>query len=178
MAELVPGIHRSTAAGFVRRLFTRADNPLVRAVARIPAKLRTKLLAAFLAIAALLVFVSLLGVHVLGQANSRSERLKTLQTHRAGYETLLAQATTVRDILGLCAGGADAYKFTGGKAPASSRTNRCLRSKGDAVLTALDDLEAATRLTFTPFADEARSDRKSTRLNSSHRLLSRMPSSA
>ena len=58
----------------VRRLFTRADNPVVRAVARLPAKLRTKLLAAFLAIAALLVLVSLLGVRVLGEANSRSER--------------------------------------------------------------------------------------------------------
>jgi signal transduction histidine kinase len=155
LAELVPGIHPSTAAGFVRRLFTRADNPVVRAVARIPAKLRTKLLAAFLAIAALLVLVSLLGVHVLGQANSRSERLKTLQTHRAGYQAIEAQATIVRDILGLCAGGADAFKFTGVKAPTASSTNRCLRSKGDAVLTGLDDLEAATRLTFRPFADEA-----------------------
>src|SRR5881227_4487388 len=95
----------------VRRLFTRADNPVVRVVARLPAKLRTKLLASFLTIAALLVLVSLLGVRVLGQANSRSDRLKTLQDHRAGYQTLLAQATTVRDILGLCAGGADAYKF-------------------------------------------------------------------
>ena len=155
MAELVPGIHGSTAAGFVRRLFTRADNPLVRAVARIPAKLRTKLLAAFLAIAALLVLVSLLGVRVLGQANSRSERLKTLQTHRAGYETLLAQATTVRDILGLCAGGADAYKFTGGKAPASSRTNRCLHSIDSVVQTAKDNLGDATDLGFTPSAAEA-----------------------
>ena len=155
MAELVPGIHGSTAAGFVRRLFTRADNPLVRAVARIPAKLRTKLLASFLTIAALLVLVSLLGVRVLGQANSRSERLKTLQTHRAGYETLLAQATTVRDILGLCAGGADAYKFTGGKAPASSRTNRCLHSIDSVVQTAKDNLGDATDLGFTPSAAEA-----------------------
>jgi signal transduction histidine kinase len=155
LAELVPGIPRSTDAGFVRRLFTRADNPLVRAVAKLPAKLRTKLLAAFLAIAALLVLVSLLGVHVLGQANSRSERLKTLQTHRAGYQAIEAQATIVRDILGLCAGGADALRFTGVKAPSASSTNRCLRSKGAAVLTALDDLEAATRLTFAPFADEA-----------------------
>ena len=155
MAELVPGIHGSTDAGFVRRLFTRADNPLVRAVAKLPAKLRTKLLAAFLAIAALLVLVSLLGVHVLGQANSRSERLKTLQTHRAGYETLLAQATTVRDILGLCAGGTDAYKFAGGKAPASSGTNRCLRSIDSVVQTAKDNLGDATALGFKPSAGEA-----------------------
>src|SRR5436853_7907430 len=101
----------------VRRLFTRSDNPVVRAVARLPAKLRTKLLAAFLAIAALLVLVSLLGVRVLGQSNSRSERLKALQTHRAGYQGIEAQATIVRDIIGLCAGGADVFKFAnGGKA--------------------------------------------------------------
>jgi signal transduction histidine kinase len=140
----------------VRRLFTRADNPLVRAVARLPAKLRTKLLAAFLAIAALLVLVSLLGVRVLGQANSRSERLQTLQTHRAGYQAIEAQATVVRDILALCAGGADVFTFAnGGQATAASKTNRCLRSKGTAVRTALSDLRDSTHLSFTPLADEA-----------------------
>src|SRR5438270_11294087 len=111
----------------VRRLFTRADNLVVRAVARLPAKLRTKLLAAFLAIAALLVLVSLLGVRVLGQSNSRSEGLKTQQDERAGSQQLLAEATIVRDILGLCAGGADVYKFAGTARSASS-TNNCLRS--------------------------------------------------
>ena len=100
----------------VRRLFTRADNLVVRAVARLPAKLRTKLLASFLAIAALLVLVSLLGVRVLGQSNSRSEQLKTLQTRVAGYRALNTQASTVRDILGLCAGGADAEHSGGADA--------------------------------------------------------------
>jgi len=80
--------HIPRANNAVRRLFTRADNPLVRAIARFPAKLRTKLLTGFLAIAALLVLVSLLGVRVLGQSNSRSERLKTLQTHGAAYQAL------------------------------------------------------------------------------------------
>jgi signal transduction histidine kinase len=135
---------------------TRADNPLVRAVARIPAKLRTKLLASFLAIAALLVLVSLLGVRVLGQSNSRSERLQTLQNHVAEYLALNTQATTVRDILGLCAGGADAYKFAhGGKAPPAASTNRCLRSIDNVVQTAMADLGTATQLQFRPSADEA-----------------------
>ncbi|MFL5942521.1 MAG: ATP-binding protein [Gaiellaceae bacterium] len=144
---------------------SRGDNPLVRAVARLPAKLRTKLLASFLTIAALLVLVSLLGVHVLGQANSRSDRLKTLQDHRAGYQTLLAQATTVRDILGLCAGGADAYKFANrGNAPAASGTNQCLRAINNVMGTALGDLlQAKQQLGFTPSADEARLSRTVTR---------------
>ena len=142
----------------VRRLFTRADNPVVRVVARLPAKLRTKLLAAFLAIAALLVLVSLLGVRVLGQSNSRSEGLGTLQKHQAGYQAIEAQATIVRDIIGLCAGGTDVFKFAnGGKATPASKTNRCLRSKGTVVTTALTDLNTAAQVNFKPFADEAAS---------------------
>jgi signal transduction histidine kinase len=143
----------------VQRLFARADNPVVRFVARIPAKLRTKLLAGFLTIAALLVLVSLLGVRSLGQANSRSEALKKLKTHAAGYQTLNTQATTVRDILGLCAGGAGASAFVnGGKAKPASRTNRCLRSINLVMQTAISDLEQAEQprqLGFTPSADEA-----------------------
>src|SRR5438132_4815850 len=140
----------------VRRPFTNADNPVVRAVARLPAKLRTKLLASFLAIAALLVLVSLLGVRVLGQSNSRAEQLQTLQTHARGYVALNTQAATVRDILGLCAGGADAVKFAnGGNAPAGSGTNRCLRSIDIVVQTAMGDLATATDLGFAPSADEA-----------------------
>src|SRR5947199_2333771 len=148
----------------VRRLFTRADNPVVRAVARLPAKLRTKLLAAFLAIAALLVLVSLLGVRVLGQSNSRSARLGTLQIHQAGYQAIEAQATIVRDIIGLCAGGTDVFKFAnGGQAPSGSKTNSCLRSKGTVVTTSLSDLEDSTQPSFTPFADETARLRSVTR---------------
>ena len=143
----------------MRRVFSRADNPLVRTVARLPAKLRTKLLVGFLAIAALLVLVSLLGVRSLGQANSRSEGLKTLKTHAAAYQTLNAQATTVRDILGLCAGGASASEFVnGGKATAASKTNKCLRSIRFVMQTAMGELAQAEQLRqlgFTPSADEA-----------------------
>jgi signal transduction histidine kinase len=142
----------------LRRLFTRTDNPVVRAVARLPAKLRTKLSIAFLAIAALLVLVAFLGVRVLGQSNSRAEELKILQTHARGYVALNTQATTVRDILGLCAGGTDAYKFAnGGNAPAAAGTNKCLRSVDKVVQTAVDDLASAetpAQLGFTPSADE------------------------
>jgi signal transduction histidine kinase len=149
-----------------RRLFTRDDNPVVRAVARFPAKVRTKLLAAFLAIAALLVLVAILGVRVLGQSNARSEGLQTLQTHARGYVALNTQATTVRDILGLCAGGADAYKFAnGGNAPAGAGTNQCLRSIDRVVQTAMADLGTATQLDFRPSADEVALFRTVTRDN-------------
>jgi len=77
------------AASIRRRLLPgRADNPIVRAVARLPAKVRTKLLVAFLGIAALLVVIALLGLRVLGQSNSRAERLGALQVRFAWYQQM------------------------------------------------------------------------------------------
>ena len=53
----------------------RMKNRLVGAVARAPANVRTKLLVAFLIIAALLVLVGVLGLRFLCQANARVDRL-------------------------------------------------------------------------------------------------------
>jgi signal transduction histidine kinase len=157
LSEAAASVRSSAAVASARRLLSRTDNPIVRAVARLPAKLRTKLLAAFLAIAGLLVLVAFLGVRVLGQSNSRSEELKTQQAERAGSQRLLAEATIVRDILGLCAGGGDAFVFAnGGNAPPASRTNDCLRSIDRVEQTARAGLDAAvTQPGFTPSADEA-----------------------
>ena len=52
-----------------------------------------------------------------------------------------------------------------------------LRVAHESIVSALADQEIDTAAT-SPHLAEARGDRKSTRLNSSHRLLSRMPSSA
>src|SRR6266545_1193736 len=60
-------------------LLSGADNPLVRAVGRVPVKVRTKMLVAFAGITALLIVVAVLGLRVLGQANARVESLGTLQ---------------------------------------------------------------------------------------------------
>jgi signal transduction histidine kinase len=83
----------------------RAENPLVRAVGRVPVKVRTKLLVAFAAIAALLVVVGVLGVRVLGQSNARVEHLGTLQLRAAAYQGLQTQAQQLRQLLGLRTGG-------------------------------------------------------------------------
>src|SRR6478736_1847420 len=82
-----------------------ANNWLVRAVARVPAKVRTKLLVAFLGIAALLVVVGVLGLRFLGQANGRVERLGTLQERSAAYDTIQTEATLLRQLLGFRGGG-------------------------------------------------------------------------
>src|SRR5690242_3901971 len=89
---------------------------LVRLVARAPATVRTKLLVAFLAIAGLLVLVSALGLQVLGQANSRVERLDTLQLRSAKYQALDAHARDLQQTIGVRDAGAPAVTpYTGGK---------------------------------------------------------------
>jgi signal transduction histidine kinase len=80
--------------------FVGMDNRLVRAVARAPANVRTKLLVAFLIIAALLVLVGVLGLRFLGQANGRVQGLGTLQLRSQVYDTLQTEASLLRQLLG------------------------------------------------------------------------------
>ncbi len=84
---------------------TRADNPLVRAVGRVPVTVRTKLLVAFVGIAALLVTVAVLGLRVLGQSNARIESLGTLQLRAATYQSIQTQAQQLRQLLALRVAG-------------------------------------------------------------------------
>ncbi len=78
-----------------------ADNPVVRAVGRVPVTLRTKLLVAFAVIAALLIAVGVLGVRVLGQSNARVVSLGTLQLRSGTYLSLQTQARQLRQMLAL-----------------------------------------------------------------------------
>jgi signal transduction histidine kinase len=145
-------VSASAAAG--RRLLSREDNPVVRAVARAPAKVRTKLLVAFLAIAALLVVVALLGLGVLGQANSRAERLGALQARVGGYRELEANAAVLRQVLALCASTPDYAKWLNGGKPAPGAAPTCLRSMRQPVDAVLALLGTATQLDFKPAPDE------------------------
>jgi signal transduction histidine kinase len=95
---------------------TPVRNLLVRGLARAPATLRTKLLVGFLAIAALLVLVSVLGLHVLGRSNARVERIGALQQRATTYQALAADATDLRQALGArSAGTIPVTGYTGGK---------------------------------------------------------------
>src|SRR5215831_11713952 len=88
---------------------------LVRMVGGVPANLRTKLLVAFLAIAGLLVLVTVLGLHVLGQSNARVERLRALQLRSAQYQTLEASAGDLQQTLTVRAAGIPGLtNYTGG----------------------------------------------------------------
>jgi signal transduction histidine kinase len=89
---------------------------LVRLIARAPANVRTKLLVAFLAIAALLVLVLVLGLQVLGEANARVVRLGRLQLRSATYQAVEAHAADLQQTLGVRAAGIPSLTgYTGGK---------------------------------------------------------------
>jgi signal transduction histidine kinase len=136
-------------------VLSRADNLFVRAVARIPAKVRTKLLVAFLGIAALLVLIALLGLRVLGQSNSRAEHLGALQLQVAGYQQLEADAGALRQLLALCTGTPDYEKFLNGGRTTPGSASTCLRSIRQPVDAMLALLGSATQLGFKPEQNEA-----------------------
>jgi signal transduction histidine kinase len=133
------------------------------ALERVPGRVRTKLLVAFLAIAGLLVVLALLGLRVLGQSNARAERLGALQARVAGYQELEANAVAFRQLLALCAGGEDYATWLNGGKPGKSTTPTCLRRIGEPVQTELALLGESTRLGFRPTADEAGYYRRITR---------------
>jgi signal transduction histidine kinase len=77
------------AAPEPRRRFSRtADNPLVRAVGRVPVPLGAKLIAGFAVVAALLAVVAALGLAALNQSNSRGRQLPALKRD-SSYEHVL-----------------------------------------------------------------------------------------
>jgi signal transduction histidine kinase len=107
-AESVP--QQDAAAGASkRRPLKPAENPLVRAVGRVPAGVRLKLLVAFVSTALLVVVLGVLGLRLLGQSNERVETLGTLQVRAFAYGKLRSDALHVRLLLAQNVGG-DFYK--------------------------------------------------------------------
>jgi signal transduction histidine kinase len=82
-----------------RRRLSSGDNPLVRTVARLPARVHVKLLVAFVGTVLLMVGVGLLGLRLLGQSNERVETLGTLQERAFAYGKLRSDALHVRLLL-------------------------------------------------------------------------------
>jgi len=69
-------------------------DPLVRGLARLPAPIQTKLLAALSVLAVLLITLGVIGLVVLRQANTHNERLVDLQRRTATYSELKLGTTT------------------------------------------------------------------------------------
>jgi hypothetical protein len=70
-----------------------ADNPLVRAIARVRAPLAAKLLVGFALVAALLALLAGLGLVSLGQSNTRGRQLLNLQGLTAYKQLLVTDGT-------------------------------------------------------------------------------------
>ena len=90
---------RRAAVAHKRRPLSRIDDPFVRAVARLPVTVRTKLLIAFVGTSMLLVAVGLLGQLVLGQSNDRVVSLGALRERAIGYAQLQQQVNDLRNLL-------------------------------------------------------------------------------
>ena len=94
-AEPVPE-QDAAAAVSKHRLLSPADNPVVRAVGRVPAGVHVKLLVAFVGTALLVVVLGVLGLRLLGESNERVETLGTLQVRAFAYGKLRSDAGHVR----------------------------------------------------------------------------------
>jgi signal transduction histidine kinase/DNA-binding response OmpR family regulator/HPt (histidine-containing phosphotransfer) domain-containing protein len=90
----------------------------------LPAKLRTKLLAAFLVVVTLLVVVALLGVRDLSQANSRAQSIRASQTRAAAYQAVETQASAFGYLLAPCASAASGQAASGRNGCPIQRTVR------------------------------------------------------
>jgi signal transduction histidine kinase len=89
------------------------DNPLVRAVGRLPARVHTKLLVAFVGTVLLVVAVGVVGLRLLGQSNDRVVTLGGLQERAAAYGKLRSDAFHVRLLLAANVGPAFYTPLTG-----------------------------------------------------------------
>jgi signal transduction histidine kinase len=138
-----------------RRSLSWGDNPFVRAVGRLPARVHTKLLVAFMGTAVVVVAVALLGLRFLGQSNDRLVALGALQERAFAYGKLQSAVFDVRLLLAENVSG-DFYRLNNpGLKPLSGRSAVAVDG---AVVNALERIGSATQpesLGFEPpSADE------------------------
>jgi signal transduction histidine kinase len=146
---------RAAALAEKRWPLSRGDNPVVRAIGRLPARVHTKLLVAFVGTAVLVVVVGLLGLRVLGQSNDSVGKLGALQQRASAYGKLESDASHVRLLL---AGNVanDWYKVNNPHPPRAVRPNSAI-ARDQAVANALAGITPATlvdRLGFVPPAED------------------------
>jgi signal transduction histidine kinase len=121
--EARPAQRHTAAVVEKRRPLSRGDNPVVRTVGRLPVKVRTKLLVAFVGTAVLVVVVGLLGLHLLGQSNGRIGKLGALQERAVAYGNLQSDVLHVRLLLAENVGG-DFYSLNNPDLPPLSGARR------------------------------------------------------
>ena len=136
-------------------MLTRATDPLVGAVGRLPARVHTKLLVAFVGTVVLLVIVMVLGLRVLGESNDRVDRLGTLQLRTTAFRELQTDSAQLRGLLALRAGGPDLSAWFSG--PPSAAPKEVLSAIDGTITTTLARIGPATneaQFGFVPSAEE------------------------
>jgi signal transduction histidine kinase len=83
-----------------RGVLSLSDNPLVRAVGRVPLPIRAKFLVPSVATVLLLVILGVLGLRVIGESNDRVVALGQLQQRGTTYRDLQAEAVEILGLLG------------------------------------------------------------------------------
>jgi signal transduction histidine kinase len=137
-------------------VLSRAVDPLVRAVGRVPATVHAKLLVAFVGTVVLLVVLGVLGLRVMGDSNDRVVTLGVLQQRATAYRELQTGAAEVRQLLALRAGGVGDSCALSGDCP-SSVSSASLLAVDRTIVSTLSGLGKATdpaRLGFVPPPDE------------------------
>jgi len=76
-----------------------SDNPLVRAVGRLPLPIRAKFLVPSVATVLLLVILGLLGLRVIGESNDRVVALGQLQQRGTTYRDLQTEAVEISGLM-------------------------------------------------------------------------------
>jgi signal transduction histidine kinase len=94
-----PTVKREADSAVGKRWPRRGYDPLVHAIGRLPAKVRTKLLVAFVGTSVLLLAIGLIGQLVLKQSNDRVGRLGALQQRAFAYGQLQRDAWHARALL-------------------------------------------------------------------------------
>ena len=156
-----------------RRALSRTGNPLVRAVARIPWRVGTKLLVAFVGVVALFVVVGALGLRVLGQSNARVDRLGTLQRQAATYQIIQTQAQQLRQLLGLRVGANNPNFNTYNGLSSTVRGGRSWTRVDQTIDAALSQLAPATNESRFGFVPPQRDEVLLEKIRQDYRQLSR-----
>jgi signal transduction histidine kinase len=151
VSDTRPDEQRATVAR-KRRSLRRVDDRFVRAVARLPFTVRTKLLIAFVGTSLLLVAVGLLGQVVLGQSNDQVVSLGALQVRAAAYAQLHQRVLDIRDLLAVNVGGDFCVIWP--ESDACKANAKAIDLSVSAALRRVEGGTASDQLLFTPPPDE------------------------
>src|SRR6187397_2508089 len=82
-----------------QRVLSPSDNPIVRAVGRVPLPIQAKFLVPSIATVVLLVILGAIGLRVIGESNDRVVALGELQQRAAAYREMQAESVEIRGLL-------------------------------------------------------------------------------